>query len=128
VARTGDTQVIEERRGGRVHIELSPAQVDRVVGCTADRGSVPLLLAGLDVVREALADRPGPLHDGRLSHSLLAGLSILAAMPADGRHLANAEIADRLGMNASTTHRYVSTLLAAGLLERDPSTRRYRLP
>jgi DNA-binding IclR family transcriptional regulator len=30
-------------------------------------------------------------------------------------------------MNTSTTHRYVTTLLAVGLLERDPSTRKYRL-
>jgi DNA-binding IclR family transcriptional regulator len=30
-------------------------------------------------------------------------------------------------MGASTTHRYVSTLLEVGLLERDPVSREYRL-
>ena len=32
-----------------------------------------------------------------------------------------------LDMNPSTAHRYLSTLLAVGLLERNPDTRRYRL-
>jgi DNA-binding IclR family transcriptional regulator len=31
-----------------------------------------------------------------------------------------------LVMNTSTTHRYVSTLVAVGLLERDAETRRHR--
>jgi DNA-binding IclR family transcriptional regulator len=30
-------------------------------------------------------------------------------------------------MNPTTTHRYLSTLVAVGLVERDPGTRRYRL-
>lgn len=30
-------------------------------------------------------------------------------------------------MGASTTHRYVSTLVEVGLLERDPVSREYRL-
>jgi DNA-binding IclR family transcriptional regulator len=31
-------------------------------------------------------------------------------------------------MSPSTTHRYMTTLLAVGLLEQEPRTRRYRLP
>jgi DNA-binding IclR family transcriptional regulator len=31
-------------------------------------------------------------------------------------------------MSPSTTHRYMTTLLAVGLLEQDPRTRRYRVP
>jgi DNA-binding IclR family transcriptional regulator len=30
-------------------------------------------------------------------------------------------------MNPSTTHRYLATLVAVGLLEQDPHTREYRL-
>lgn len=37
-----------------------------------------------------------------------------------------AELARMLVMNTSTTHRYVSTLVAVGLLERDAETRRHR--
>jgi len=111
----------------KVMIELSPAQVDRVIRSAADGGSIAILLSGLTDVREVLAREPRQLEDSRLSRSLLAGLLMLASFPTDGSYLGNAEIARMLDMNPSTTHRYVSTLVAVGLLERDPSTRRYRL-
>ncbi len=114
-----------ERQG--IVVELSPTQVDRVIRSAADGGSMSLLLAGLRDVREALAREPQQLEDSRLSRSLLAGLLMLASFPTDGSYVGNAEIARMLDMNPSTTHRYVSTLLSVGLLERDPSTRRYRL-
>ena len=53
---------------------------------------------------------------------------MLAVFPVDGSYLGNADLARMLGMNQSTTHRYLSTLVAVGLVERDPATRRYRLP
>jgi len=70
---------------------------------------------------------PAQLDDRRLSRSLLSGLLVLSCFPSDGGSLGIAELARRLDMNTSTTHRYVTTLLAVGLLERDSSTRRYRL-
>ncbi len=70
---------------------------------------------------------PAQMEDRRLSRSLLSGLLVLSCFPADGGYLGIAELARMLGMNTSTTHRYVTTLLAVGLLERDPATRRYRL-
>lgn len=111
----------------KVVVELSPAQVDRVIRSAADGGSMSLLLSGLRDIREVLAREPSQLDDNRLSRSLLAGLLMLASFPTDGSYLGNAEIARLLDMNPSTTHRYVSTLVAVGLLERDPATRRYRL-
>lgn len=111
----------------KVVVELSPAQVDRVIRSAADGGSMSLLLSGLKDIREVLAREPSQLDDNRLSRSLLAGLLMLASFPTDGSYLGNAEIARLLDMNPSTTHRYVSTLVAVGLLERDPATRRYRL-
>jgi hypothetical protein len=111
----------------KIVIELSPAQVDRVVRGAAESGNMSVLLSGLDDVREVLAREPRQLEDSRLSRSLLAGLLMLASFPTDGSYLGNAEIARMLDMNPSTTHRYVSTLVAVGLLERDPATRRYRL-
>jgi hypothetical protein len=115
------------RESERVLIELSPAQVDRVVRGAAESGNMSVLLSGLKDVREVLAREPRQLEDSRLSRSLLAGLLMLASFPTDGSYLGNAEIARMLDMNPSTTHRYVSTLVAVGLLERDPATRRYRL-
>jgi hypothetical protein len=67
------------------------------------------------------------MHDRTLSRSLILGFLILSCFPVDGSYRRNIEIAGMLGMSASSTHRYVSTLLALGLLERHPSTRRYRL-
>jgi IclR helix-turn-helix domain len=114
-------------RGEGTVIELSPAQIDRVIRSAAEGGSMSVLMSGLMDVREVLAREPSQMEDSRLSRSLLAGLLMLASFPTDGSYLGNAEIARMLDMNPSTTHRYVSTLVAVGLLERDPATRRYRL-
>ncbi|HSZ13615.1 MAG TPA: helix-turn-helix domain-containing protein [Solirubrobacteraceae bacterium] len=108
-------------------IELLPAQVDRVVRAAADGGSMPVLLAGLDRVRGTLATRPAQLQDPRLSRSLLSGLLLVASLPGDGSYMGNAQLARMLDMNVSTVHRYLQTLVAVGLVERDPGTRRYRL-
>ncbi len=70
---------------------------------------------------------PAQMEDRRLSRSLLSGLLVLVLLPDRGGYLGIAELARMLDMNTSTTHRYVTTLLAVGLLERDPATRRYRL-
>jgi hypothetical protein len=111
----------------RVLIELSSAQVDTVVRGAVDSDSISVLLSGIGDVRAILAREPHQLQDSRLSRSLLAGLLMLASFPTDGGDLGNAEIARMLDMNPSTAHRYVSTLVAVGLVERHPATRRYRL-
>jgi hypothetical protein len=130
-ARTASTGRARRKRSAApseaITIELSEAQVDRVVREAADGGNMSVLLSGLNDVRAVLAREPRQLEDSRLSRSLLAGLLMLASFPSDGSYLGNAEIARMLEMNPSTTHRYVSTLVAVGLLERDPATRRYRL-
>ena len=53
---------------------------------------------------------------------------LLASFPENGGYLGNGEIARDLQLNPSTSHRYITTLVEVGLLERDPTTRRYRLP
>jgi hypothetical protein len=112
-----------------VRIELSDAQVDQIIRAAADTGSMALLLTGLGDSREDLekAQRQVGDTEANLSSSLLSGLLVLAAFPADGSSLGNAEVARMMGMNPSTAHRYITTLVVAGLLERDPGTRRYRL-
>jgi DNA-binding MarR family transcriptional regulator len=114
-------------------IELSKSQVDQVVRGAGEGGTMSILLSALrdpDWTLSVDSDDwayPEQMEDRRLSRSLLSGLLVLSCFPADGGYLGIAELARMLDMNTSTTHRYVTTLLAVGLIERDPATRRYRV-
>ncbi len=119
--------VLDSTQPTTVSIELAPAQVQRVLRAAAPADGVWQALAGLAEVRGVLARAPALLDDGRLSRSLILGLLLLAASPADGSYIGNSELAQIVQLSASTTHRYVSTLVAVGLMERDPTTRKYRL-
>jgi len=85
------------------------------------------VLSGLRAMEELPRGCVMELDERRFSRSLLAGLLVLAAFPADGGDAGVGELARRLEMNTSTVHRYLSTLAAVGVVERDPATRRYRL-
>jgi hypothetical protein len=119
----------------RVSLTLSRHQVDHVVRAALGDGAAPsvsTLVAGTGFhrsqAREVLSSRYRALQDNRrLSRSLLAGLLVLSCFPPEGLDLGIKDISDELDLNTSTVHRYVLTLVAAGLLERDPDTRRYRL-
>ncbi|MGO9322244.1 MAG: helix-turn-helix domain-containing protein [Solirubrobacteraceae bacterium] len=126
-ARLSLPRAQRERGSDGAVVKLLPAQVERVVRAAADGGSIPVLLSGLERVRGTLATRPVQLQDPRLSRSLLSGLLLMASLPGDGSYLGNAQLARALGMNVSTVHRYLQTLVAVSLVERDPGTRRYRL-
>jgi hypothetical protein len=132
-----------ERSGGagkhgsdeQVCLELTSAQVEAVVRATSDaRGpSLNLLLSGLvgekAITEGSLEERyTAELESGRLSHSLFRGLLILALFVSGGEGRGVVEVARQLGLSPSTTHRYMSTLVAFGLLVQDPSSRKYRLP
>ncbi len=118
-----------------VSITLSRNQVDHVIRAALgdDAGpSMSVLVAGSGFHREharhALSMRYRSLQDNRrLSRSLLSGLLVLSCFPPEGADLGIKDISQELELNTSTVHRYVLTLVAAGLLERDPETRRYRL-
>ncbi len=86
-----------------------------------------VLLSGLQGARQTLEDNRRLIEDPRMSRSLLLGLLVLSGLPHDGSEIGVIDLAHNLGLGASTTYRYVATLLSVGLLERDPSTRRYRL-
>jgi IclR family transcriptional regulator, pca regulon regulatory protein len=62
----------------------------------------------------------------RYSQSLGRGLAILLCFSSERPLLGIAELADMLGMSRSTTHRYATTLVALGYLERG-AQRKYRL-
>jgi hypothetical protein len=122
-----------EERG--LTITLTRTQIDQIVrGALADPalpGVTPGLVRrnlGDAHVRQTLSERyRGLQRNRRLSRSLLAGLLVLSCFSPEGTELGIKDISDQLELNSSTVHRYVATLLAAGLLERDPDTRRYRL-
>ncbi len=111
-----------------VYLELSETQIDRVVRqASMGEDTMSGLVSRLAGVRKVLTENPHLIQDRRLSSSLLSGLAVVSCFPTDGGYLSNTEVARSNSMNMSTTHRYISTLLAVGLLERDPISRRYRL-
>lgn len=69
-----------------------------------------------------LPDFSGP----RYSQSLARGLAVMECFKPGRSVLGIADIADELGMSRSTTHRYLTTLVALGYMEQDKS-RKYRL-
>lgn len=118
-----------------VAITLSRGQVDHVLRAALGDHAPPSIL-GVMVgtgfynahARVLLSSRYRTLQQNRrLSRSLLAGLLVLSCFPQEGADIGIKDISEQLELNTSTVHRYVLTLVAAGLLERDPDTRRYRL-
>jgi hypothetical protein len=136
-----------------IAITLSPTQVDEVVRA-ASQSRVPSLSTLIaDSLNAPLApgtdDELRPPHeeaedssegesrvggylpidsDPRLSRSLLRGLSLLTCFGSDGAARGIVELSHDAGMSPSTAHRYASTLVELGLLQRDPKSRKYRLP
>ena len=111
-------------RGDPVSITLSPLQVQEVLHAAAS--GPPGGMASLAVDSMPLPDADA--IDPRLSRSLVRGLSILASFGPDARERGIVELAHELHMSPSTAHRYAQTLVQIGLLERCPSSRKYRLP
>ena len=130
--------------GTDISIALSPGQVEQVIrsaGASGTSAVSALLAAALDSSNggESRDDYVrSPLHeatqrallealgDPQLSQSLLRGLLVLSCYGPDRPWRAIIDLAQELGMSPSTTHRYVKTLRAVGLLEQDPMTREYR--
>jgi hypothetical protein len=121
-----------------VAITLSPIQVDEVVRA-ASQSRVPsvstLIADSLNAPLTRVEEDsqiggylPIGASDPRLSRSLLRGLSLLTCFGRDGAARGIVELAHDAGMSPSTAHRYASTLVELGLLQRDPKSRKYRLP
>jgi hypothetical protein len=127
-----------------IAIALSPAQIEQVIrsaGHTSNGTVSSLLLAALDNAHSTHAEDPhtheslqeathnaltNALGDPQLSQSLLRGLAILSCYGPERPWRAIIDLAKELSMSPSTTHRYVKTLRAVGLLEQNPDTREYR--
>jgi len=105
-----------------ISITLSPAQVDAVMRA-ATNSRAPDVSTLMGAARLHVDE-----SDPRLSRSLLRGLSLLTRFGPEDEERGIIELANELNMSPSTTHRYASTLVELGLLERCPRTRKYRLP
>ncbi len=115
------------RREGGVSIVLTDAQVAQVARETShERQGMASLLRTFDDPRSLAGAIAAHSEGAQVSRSVLRALLVLAAFPTDGIFRALADVSKELGYNPSTTHRYVSTWLAIGLLEQDPKSRRYR--
>jgi hypothetical protein len=133
------------KRDQEIAIALSSTQIEQVIRSAgkARNGTVSsLLIAALDnahsesdgdhhQTRRSLHDATklalsDALGDPQLSQSLLRGLAILSCFGSERPWRAIVDLAKELGMSPSTTHRYVKTLRAVGLLEQNPTTREYR--
>jgi hypothetical protein len=108
-----------------ITIELSKAQINRVVREASQEDGILGLLGGLEEID--IHTSSAQMEDERLSRSLLRGLMVLASFPTDGVARSVTDVAHQLGLGISTTHRYISTLVEVGVLERDPISRQYRL-
>jgi Fic family protein len=110
-----------------VAIKLSSSQIDQVIRAASRSAGAASLVTNFhesSTIHIAGVARNNP----RLSGSLLTGLAVLGLFPRDGSELSNADVARGLNIGASTAGRYLATLLAAGLVQRDPNTRRYSVP
>jgi DNA-binding MarR family transcriptional regulator len=80
-------------------------------------------LADLQPLEETVAPL---LADLTLSRSTVRALMVLAAFGRFDEPRELTEVARELDLSPSTTHRYVRTWFALGLLNQDPASRRYR--
>jgi hypothetical protein len=116
-----------EDKRAPIAIELTPNQIDRVILGATGAGNMSVLLSGQIDMKEMIARRSELLGDPSISRSLLRALLILAAMHEDENYIGVVELSNKLEMSPSTTHRYLSTFVLVGIVERNESSRKYRL-
>lgn len=80
--------------------------------------------ASLDALHDVLL---GLVEDERVSRSTCRALLVLLAF-SSGDQRAVTDVSNELQLSASTTHRYIRTWVALGLLEQDSASRRYCRP
>ncbi|UBU09364.1 IclR family transcriptional regulator [Nonomuraea gerenzanensis] len=76
---------------------------------------------------DSLRPRGRSAADASFSVSLERGLRILSAFTGSRSVLGIADLARAVGLNKSTTHRYVATLTKLDYIQQDPETRKYFL-
>jgi IclR helix-turn-helix domain len=115
--------------GDEISITLCTAQVEDVLRQAIVPNSLghgfALALDDPEHLRSALRELT---TNNNYCRSVLRALIILAGFPADGSERELTSVAAEVGLSPGTTHRYLQTLAAAGLLARDAQSRRYRRP
>jgi IclR helix-turn-helix domain len=112
-----------------VTVTLSVQQVKTVVHQVTAFSALAQLSASALEDPKALRSLLTPLlENNSYSQSVLRALIVLASFPVDGSERELTAVASEVGLSPGTTHRYLSTWTAAGLLVRDPVSRRYRRP
>jgi len=125
-SRTADPQ-------GKIALAITPTQVTYVLpGASGGDAGLSCLFDGSAITEEGVLTLGvwerryrKELSAGSASSSLLRGLLVLACFPRDGTQRTVHGVAEQTGMEVSTTHRYIRTLLLLGFLEQDPKTRAY---
>jgi DNA-binding MarR family transcriptional regulator len=110
-----------------IKIRLSRGQIKHVLReATEEEGIAGVLSRGVKD-RAQLMDAYRISSSPQFSQSLLLGLIVLACFPRDGGTLGVNEVAALIELSPSTAHRYLRTLVMAGLLDQEPQSRQYRL-
>jgi IclR helix-turn-helix domain len=114
------------REGWEVTITLTGGQVARVLREASADPALDALPGGLDDFDELCGAVLPLLEDSAYSRSTLRALLVLSAFPPDSSERELTDVARQVGLSPSTTHRYICTWTALGLLEQHARTRRYR--
>jgi hypothetical protein len=109
-----------------VSIMLTDSQVARVMREAAGKAGLTELPVALDGLEQLYGAVQPLLADAAYSRSTLRALLVLGAFPPDGGERELTDVARQLELSPSTTHRYIGTWMALGLLEQHPRSRRYR--
>jgi IclR helix-turn-helix domain len=109
-----------------VKITLTDDQVAQIVRERSGDKGLEVLLSDMSDARTLTSSVDLALQADGYSRSTLRALLVLSRFPADQSERELTEVAGELGFSTSTTHRYLSTWVAVGVLQQDPDTRRYR--
>lgn len=107
-------------------IVLTDAQVAHVTREISDGASARAFVAGLADAENVQVSAQPLLSDPRLAQSLVRAALVLATSPADGSEPDFKDIASQFEWSQSSTHRYVVTWTALGVLEQNPDSHKYR--
>jgi DNA-binding MarR family transcriptional regulator len=109
-----------------VTLDLTDDQIQTILDTAASDSSLGRSFMALDELERLRLTVAPHMRNPTLSNGTLRALLVLAALPADGSERALADIARDVDLSPSTSHRYLATWVAAGVVKQNPDSRRYR--